>query len=102
MTRQICSSQDNSVEQFLYRGRNGEIFCFFDNSYKKKTKMNTFSSMSLCILDIEATEDSVAKKCGQNYAEMFKPEYWGEVTSVPTDSALAHYVYYLDMKSFES
>ena len=59
MTRVISSSRESSLRQFLYKGRGGEIFCFFDNTYHKKSDKDTYSSMSICELNLNATSDRV-------------------------------------------
>ena len=77
MTREVASSKESSMRQFLFRGRSGEVFCFFDNTYIKKSKNDTYSNMNICIINTEANSENVLEACNYNYAEMQQPENWG-------------------------
>ena len=59
-TRTIKSSEINSVEQFLYVGKNDEVFFFYEDSYmtmEKQKESGKEAKICIGIVDCELTQE---------------------------------------------
>ena len=63
MIRRRGANKRKDLLQFLYTGKNGDVFCFFDDTYAEKvTDQDKFTRMSVCVLDLKANKASVMEK----------------------------------------
>ena len=80
MIRIRGTNKRKDLLQFLYTGKNGDVFCFFDDLYKGKESRPHFTRMSVCVLDLMANKAKVMEKNQGDAAPLHKPQFWGQVT----------------------